>query len=151
MPYDVPHTIQHPYEQQNQIIITRKNSIPITKGSPKTFTGDVDIEFAIPQRANSHISGGLVTFHPKARTHWHTHPYGQLLIITAGKGYVQQWGKPIQSVSQGDIVWFPANVKHWHGATPDQSMSHYAIQEDKNGNVVQWMEPVTDKQYNNEK
>lgn len=65
MPYDVPHTIQHPYEQQNQIIITRKNSIPITKGSPKTFTGDVDIEFAIPQRANSHISGGLVTFHPK--------------------------------------------------------------------------------------
>jgi quercetin dioxygenase-like cupin family protein len=117
------------------------------KGPDATFTGDVDVEFSIPERGESRVSGGRVTFHPGARSHWHTHPCGQLLIITSGKGRVQPWGEPIQEVNPGDLVWFPAGVKHWHGAAPDSAMTHYAIQEESNGAVADWMEGVTDEQY----
>ncbi len=135
-------------ETMEGITITRKGSVKAMKGPETTFTGDVDVEFSIPRRGNSQLSGGLVTFHPGARSNWHSHPYGQLLIVTDGKGRVQEWGKPIQEVFPGDLVWFPAGVKHWHGAAPDSAMSHYSIQEEQDGKAADWMEPVSDEQYN---
>ncbi|MFV0456619.1 MAG: cupin domain-containing protein [Pseudomonas sp.] len=142
-------SIQNVSAVQNgdEISIIRKGTAQHIKGPAKTFTGDVDVEFSIPKHDKSRMSGGLVTFQPGARSHWHTHPFGQVLIITAGEGRVQQWGKPVQDVYPGDVVWFPAGVKHWHGASPTQSMSHYSIQEEKNGKVADWMEEVTDDQY----
>lgn len=130
------------------ITITRKGSVKAVSGPETTFTGEVDVEFSVPRRGDSKLSGGLVTFHPGARSNWHTHPYGQLLIITEGKGRVQEWGDAIQDVFPGDLVWFPAGVKHWHGAAPDTVMSHYSIQEERDGKAADWMEKVTDEQYN---
>jgi quercetin dioxygenase-like cupin family protein len=89
----------------------------------------------------------LVTFEPGARTAWHTHPFGQTLIVTAGSGWVQQEGKEKQEIHQGDVVYFFPNEKHWHGATNTTAMSHIAIQEKLNGSPVDWMEHVTDEQY----
>lgn len=132
----------------SNIIITRKNSVEPATGPESVFTGDVSVEFSVPRRGESRLSGGFVTFQPKARSNWHTHPYGQLLIIATGKGRVQEWGQPVQEVFSGDLVWFPAGVKHWHGAAPDQAMSHYAIQEEQDGQAANWMEKVTDAQYN---
>ena len=132
----------------NNIIITRKDSVEPATGPESVFTGDVSVAFSVPRRGESRLSGGFVTFQPKARSNWHTHPYGQLLIIAAGKGRVQEWGHPVQDVFPGDLVWFPAGVKHWHGAAPDQTMSHYAIQEEQDGQAANWMEKVTDEQYN---
>lgn len=94
-------------------------------------------------------SGGNVTFEPGARSNWHVHPVGQVLIITSGVGRTQEWGKPIREVRPGDVVICPAGVKHWHGAAPDSSMTHISICEEKEpGKVVKWMEKVTDEQYN---
>lgn len=132
----------------SSIVITRKGSVEAVKGPESTFTGEVSVEFSVPRRGESRLSGGLVTFRPKARSNWHTHPYGQLLIIVAGKGRVQEWGQPVQEVFPGDLVWFPAGVKHWHGAAPDQAMSHYAVQEELSGQAADWMEEVADEQYN---
>ena len=88
-----------------------------------------------------------MTFEPGARTAWHTHPLGQTLIVTSGLGRVQVWGGPIQEIRPGDVVWFPPGVKHWHGASPTTAMTHIAIQETLDGKVVEWMEHVTDEQY----
>lgn len=132
----------------SNIIITRKNSVAAATGPEAVFTGDVAVEFSVPRRGESRLSGGFVTFQPTARSNWHTHPYGQLLIIASGKGRVQEWGQPVQEVFPGDLVWFPAGVKHWHGAVPDQPMSHYAIQEEQDGQAANWLEKVTDEQYN---
>jgi 4-carboxymuconolactone decarboxylase len=96
----------------------------------------------------SHASGGSVTFEPGARTAWHTHPRGQILIVTAGVGRVQRWGDPIEEIQTGDVVRIPAGQKHWHGASPQASMTHIAISEHRDGTTVQWMEKVTDEQYN---
>jgi quercetin dioxygenase-like cupin family protein len=93
------------------------------------------------------VSGGQVTFEPGARTAWHTHPLGQTLIITAGFGWVQREGGPIEVVRPGDIVWFSPGLKHWHGATPTTAMTHIAIQEAVDGKAVDWMEKVSDEQY----
>lgn len=111
------------------------------------FTGNAHVDGLFPRGDRLGTSGGYVHFAPGARTNWHTHPAGQLLIITAGSGRVQQWGKPMQEVAQGDVVWFPAGVKHWHGATPNISMSHIAMAEYVDGKAVEWMEAVTDEQY----
>jgi 4-carboxymuconolactone decarboxylase len=121
---------------------------PIVAGSPKFFTGSVKVEQLFPVIVPSQVSGGIVTFAPGARSAWHTHPLGQVLIITAGTGRVQMEGSPIQVVHAGDVVIIPAHVKHWHGAAPDSSMSHIAIQDNLDGNAVDWLEPVTDQQYN---
>jgi len=83
----------------------------------------------------------------RARTAWHTHPLGQMLIVTSGRGRVQRWGGPIEEIRAGDVVWFEPDEKHWHGAAPDTAMTHIAIQEVKNGKVVDWMEHVTNEQY----
>jgi quercetin dioxygenase-like cupin family protein len=92
-------------------------------------------------------SGGQVTFRPGARSAWHTHPLGQILIVTDGVGWVQQWGGPVQVIRKGDVVWIPAGVKHWHGATPTTTMTHIALQEQLDGRAVDWLEKVTDEQY----
>jgi quercetin dioxygenase-like cupin family protein len=93
------------------------------------------------------VRGANVTFEPGARTAWHTHPLDQTLIVTFGLGWAQRWGGPIEEIRPGDIVWFSPGEKHWHGATPTTAMTHIAIQEALNGEVVDWMEHVTDEQY----
>ena len=127
----------------------RKNgSQPSAKGPAEYFTGTVRIDqlFKAPGPARS--SGAYVTFEPGARSNWHTHPLGQTLICTAGRGYVQSEGGSIRIIRPGDVVWCLPNEKHWHGASPSTAMTHIAIQEELNGKVVDWMEKVTDDQYN---
>lgn len=127
--------------------IRRSGSQPSGKGPPAYFTGTVRIDplFSPPDPAR--VAMALVTFEPAARTAWHTHPFGQTLIVTAGCGRVQREGGPIETVSPGDVVWFGAGEKHWHGAAPTTAMSHIAIQEKRDGSPVTWMEQVSDAQY----
>jgi quercetin dioxygenase-like cupin family protein len=127
--------------------ITRNGSQASTKGSEDYFTGTVRIDplFEAPDPARAR--GASVTFEPGARTAWHMHPLGQTLIVTAGFGRVQHWGGPIEEIRPGDVVWFPPGEKHWHGASPTTAMTHIAIQEAKNGKVVDWLEKVSDEQY----
>ncbi len=127
--------------------ITRAGSQASRKGPAEWFTGAVRIDplFQAPEPAR--IGGASVSFEPGARTAWHTHPLGQTLIVTAGLGWVQREGGPIEEVRLGDIVWFPPNLKHWHGATPTTAMTHIAIQESLDGKAVEWLEHVSDEQY----
>ena len=127
--------------------IKRVGSQASAKGSPEWFTGTVRVDplFQAPDPAL--VSGARVTFEPGARTAWHTHPLGQTLIVTAGRGWAQREGGPIEEIRPGDVVWFPPGEKHWHGATPTTAMTHIAIQEKLDGKVVDWMEQVTDEQY----
>jgi len=117
------------------------------KGSPENFTGEVSIDRRFQRDPPARVSGATVTFRPGARTAWHEHPLGQTLIVTAGNGWVQRAGAPRQTIRAGDVVWIPPGVKHWHGATTDSAMTHVAIAESLNGNVVAWMERVSDEQY----
>src|SRR5665213_2383887 len=128
--------------------ITRIGSQPSTKGPEDWFTGAVRIDPLFQPNESRRAAAASVTFDPGARTAWHTHPLGQTLIITAGCGLVQREGDTVEEVRPGDIVWFEANEKHWHGATSANGMSHIAIQENLNGKVVEWMEKVSDEQYN---
>jgi quercetin dioxygenase-like cupin family protein len=93
------------------------------------------------------VSGATVTFEPGARTAWHTHPLGQTLIVTAGAGYVQEWGQPVRDIRPGDTVWIAPGAKHWHGAASTTAMTHIAIAEVLDGKVVEWMEQVSAEQY----
>lgn len=127
--------------------IARNGSQPSTKGSAENFTGSVRIDPLFSARDPSRMAGGSVTFEPGARTAWHTHPLGQTLIVTAGSGYVQQWGRPIQEIRPGDVVQIPPRVKHWHGATATTAITHIALQEQLDGKNVDWMEQVSDDQY----
>ena len=117
------------------------------RGPAKYFTDAVRIDAPFQATAPARVGGATVTFEPGARTAWHTHPLGQTLIVTAGCGWVQREGGPIEEIRPGDIVWFPAGERHWHGATPTTAMTHIAIAEQLDGKVVQWMEHVTDEQY----
>jgi 4-carboxymuconolactone decarboxylase len=130
------------------LVITRGGSRAIEPGPEGNFTGDVRVERLFEAVDPSHSSGGFVTFAPGARTAWHSHPGGQILIVTAGTGRVQLWGQPIEEIRAGDVVQIPAEVKHWHGASPHASMTHLGITEQRNGTAVQWMEKVSDEQYN---
>ena len=127
--------------------IKRNGSQPSAKGPADWFTGTVRIDplFKAPHPAR--VSGSSVTFEPGARTAWHTHPLGQILIVTDGTGWIQQWKGPVEEIHKGDVIWIPPGVKHWHGATPTTAMTHIAIQEQLNGKAVEWMEKVTDEQY----
>jgi quercetin dioxygenase-like cupin family protein len=127
--------------------IKRSGSEASRKGPAEWFTGTVRIDplFQAPEPAR--VSGGHVTFEPGARTAWHTHPLGQTWIITSGLGWVQREGGPVEEVRPGDIVWFPPNEKHWHGASAATAMTHIAIQESLNGKNVDWLEKVSDEQY----
>ena len=127
--------------------ITRVGSLPSSKGPAEWFTGTVRIDPLIGVNPPARAFGASVTFEPGARTAWHTHPLGQILIISSGCGWVQQEGGAVEEVHPGDVVWFPPGVKHWHGATATTAMSHLAIQEELDGKAVEWMEHVSDSQY----
>ena len=127
--------------------ITRAGSAPSNKGPEDWFTGTVRVDPLFAAEAPGRVAGAHVTFEPGARTAWHTHPAGQTLVVTFGRGRVQREGGPVEEIRQGDIVWFPAGEKHWHGAAPDTAMSHMAIQEAIDGTTVTWMEKVTDADY----
>ncbi len=127
--------------------IKRSGTQPSQKGPAEYFTGTVRIDPLFQANAPSRTSGAYVTFEPCARSAWHTHPLGQLLIVTAGVGRVQRWGGPVEEIRAGDVVWTPPGVKHWHGASPTTAMTHLAVQEQLDGKVVEWMEKVTDEQY----
>lgn len=127
--------------------IKRAGSRPSGKGPADYFTGTVRID-PLNQPAEPARAGcAHVTFEPGARTAWHTHPFGQTLIVTAGCGWVQREGGPVEAIRPGDVVWFPPGEKHWHGATATTAMSHIAIQEALNGSPVTWMEKVSDADY----
>jgi quercetin dioxygenase-like cupin family protein len=127
--------------------IKRAGSQSSTKGPSDWFTGTVRIDPLFQPTAPARAAAASVTFEPGARTAWHTHPLGQTIIITAGVGWAQLQGEPIEEIRPGDIVWFPPGVKHWHGATPTTAMTHIAIQESFEGKVVDWLEKVSDDQY----
>lgn len=129
--------------------IVRKEELKTISGSDSIFTGKVTIQPLYPANNAMRSSGGSVTFEPGARSNWHIHPVGQVLIVTDGIGRTQEWGKPVQEIRAGDIVICPVGVKHWHGAAPESPMTHISICEEKEpGKVVEWMEKVTDDQYN---
>lgn len=127
--------------------IKRCGSRPSAKGPEEYFTGTVRVDPLFETTDPAGGRGASVTFEPGARTAWHSHPLGQTLVVTAGLGRVQKWGGPMEEIRPGDVVWFKPGEKHWHGASPTVAMAHIAIQEALNGKVVDWMEKVSDKQY----
>ena len=128
--------------------IKRAGSRPSTKGSADWFTGTVRLDPLFDSPEPARAAGASVTFEPGARTAWHTHPFGQTLIVISGVGRIQRWGGPVEEIRPGDVVWFAPDEKHWHGASPTTAMTHIAIQEKRDGKPVAWMEHVTDDQYN---
>lgn len=127
--------------------IKRSGSQPSAKGPPEYFSGTVRIDPLFLAPAPARVSGASVTFEPGARSAWHTHPLGQNLIVTSGFGLTQCWGKPVVKIRPGDVIWCPPGEKHWHGASPTTAMTHIAIQEALGGKVIDWMEKVTDEEY----
>jgi quercetin dioxygenase-like cupin family protein len=127
--------------------ITRSGTQPSAEGPSDWFTGAVRVDPLFSPADPARVAGALVTFEPGARTAWHTHPLGQTLLVTAGRGWAQRDGGPIEEIRPGDIVWFPPGEKHWHGACPTAGMSHIAIQEKQDGKTVDWLEHVSDAQY----
>src|SRR5947199_7826712 len=130
--------------------IQHSGSQPSGKGQPEYFTGQVRIDPLFPTSEPAHAAAASVTFEPGARTAWHTHPLGQHLIVTAGCGRAQRWGGPIEEIRPGDVISFLPGEKHWHGASPATAMAHIAVQEQLDGKAVEWLEHVTDEQYQGE-
>jgi quercetin dioxygenase-like cupin family protein len=126
----------------------RAGTQPSTKGNADWFTGTVRLDPLFQAPAPARVAGAMVTFEPGARTAWHTHPLGQTLIIIAGCGRAQREGGPIEEIRPGDVIWIPPNERHWHGASPSTAMTHIAIQESLEGRAVDWMEKVSDEEYN---
>jgi quercetin dioxygenase-like cupin family protein len=135
------------HQQNPSMDIKRSGSQPSTKGPADWFTGTVRIDPLFQAGAPARTSGASVTFEPGARTAWHTHPLGQTLVVTAGCGWVQREGGPIEEVHPGDVISFLPGEKHWHGAAPTTAMTHIAIHEQLDGKVVDWMEKVSDQEY----
>ncbi len=127
--------------------IKKAGSQAATEGSAEWFTGKVRVEALFPASAPGRVQGARVTFEPGARTVWHSHPLGQTLIVVSGRGLVQCWGGTVEAIHPGDVVSAPPGEKHWHGAEPDSSMTHLAIQETLDGKAVDWMERVSDDVY----
>ncbi len=127
--------------------IQRSGSQPSTQGPVDWFTGSVEIGQPFQAVEPARISGATVTFQPGARTAWHTHPLGQTLLVTAGRGWAQREGAPVVEIGPGDLVWFSPGEKHWHGATPSTAMTHVAIAEKLDGISVNWLEHVSNDQY----
>lgn len=127
--------------------IRRSGSQPSGKGTEDYFTGTVRIDPLFDAAHPARVFVASVTFEPGARTAWHTHPLGQTLIITAGRGWAQRWGGPVEEICPGDVVWFPPGEKHWHGAAPATAMTHIAIAEKLDGKTADWMEKVSDEEY----
>ena len=122
-------------------------SNPSGRGPSEYFTGSVRVDMLFQADATARVVGANVTFEPGARTAWHTHPLGQTLVVTAGCGWTQREGGPIQEIHPGDVVWFSPGERHWHGATATTGMTHLAIQEALDGKTVDWMDHVTDEEY----
>ncbi len=130
------------------VTVTHKGDQPSIKASAQYFTGSVRIEpLFLDAKAPSRVTAATVTLEPGARTAWHSPPLGQHLIVTDGIGWVQQEGGERQPIKPGDVVWIPPGMKHWHGATALDGMTHIAIQEALDGNNVTWMEHVSDEHY----
>ncbi|MEZ6874891.1 cupin domain-containing protein [Enterobacter sp. KBR-315C3_2022] len=127
--------------------IIRSGSLPSARGPEAWFTGTVRIDAPFQATEPAKVGGATVTFEPGARTAWHTHPLGQTLIVTRGRGWLQEWGKAAEPLNAGDIAWIEPGVKHWHGASAETAMTHIAIAESVNGSPVEWLEKVTDEQY----
>jgi quercetin dioxygenase-like cupin family protein len=128
--------------------IKRAGSKPSGKGQADYFTGTVRIDALIDAPAPARVVAASVTFEPGSRTAWHAHPLGQNLIVTFGCGRVQRWGGPVEEIRPGDVIWIPPGEKHWHGAAATTAMTHIAIQEQLEGKTAEWMEKVTDEEYN---
>ena len=127
--------------------VKRSGSQPSGKGPAEYFTGSVRVDPLFSPPAPARVLGASVTFEPRARTAWHTHPLGQTLIVTSGRGRAQTWDGPVEEIRPGDVIWIPPGEKHWHGAAATTAMTHIAIQEQLDGKAVDWMEPVTDEPY----
>lgn len=127
--------------------IVRAGEQASVAGPADYFTGRVRVDPLTAANATINTSTAYVTFEPGARSAWHTHPAGQYLVVTAGVGLTQEWGKPVQPLRAGDVVWCPPGVKHWHGAAPSTAMTHIAVTGSENGKNVSWMEQVSDAQY----
>jgi quercetin dioxygenase-like cupin family protein len=127
--------------------IKKIGSLSSQPGPADYFTGTVRIDSPFQADEPARVGGATVTFEPGARTAWHTHPLGQTLIVTAGCGWAQREGGPLEEIRPGDIIWFPLGEKHWHGATPTTAMTHIAIAEKQGGKSVEWMEKVSDADY----
>ncbi|POZ99579.1 cupin domain-containing protein [Pseudomonas sp. MWU12-2312b] len=134
-------------QETPMLTVTPNGSQPSMKGPADYFTGTVRVDAPFKGTEPAQVSGATVTFEPGARTAWHSHPLGQTLIVTAGSGWVQQAGQPVQSIKPGDTVWIPPQVRHWHGATSTTSMTHIAIAEVQDGKVVDWMDQVSADEY----
>ena len=128
--------------------IVRAGAQASQQGPAEFFTGRVRVDPVWPADAYINAAGGLVTFEPGARSAWHTHPIGQRLVVVSGVGLAQEWGKPVQVIRPGDVVSCPPGIKHWHGATPTTAMTHLAVTGTAGGRNVNWMEKVSDEQYN---
>ncbi|AXM39379.1 cupin [Xanthomonas oryzae pv. oryzae] len=135
-----------PGEAATPIKVNKACGAPSAVGSAEYFTGKVRIDAPFQADAPARVGGATVTVEPGARTAWHTHPLGQTLIVTAGAGRVQEWGKPAQQIRPGDIVWIPPGVKHWHGSNANVAMTHIAIAESQGGTPVTWLEQVSEAQ-----
>ena len=127
--------------------IKRCGTQPSGKGPAEYFTGSVRVDPLFTAPPPARVFGASVTFEPGARTAWHTHPLGQTLFVTAGCGRAQRWGGPIEEIRPGDVIWFPPGEKHWHGAGPATAITHIAIVEQLDGKSAEWMEKVSDEQY----
>lgn len=136
-----------PGAAQQRLDITRAENLSWRGAPADHFTGEVRVRSLFDTTASARASGAFVNFAPGGRSAWHTHPRGQVLIVTEGVGRVQVWGEPVQTIRAGDVVRIPAGAKHWHGASPNQAMTHIGVQEFSDGSVVQWAEQVTAAQY----
>ncbi|HXD42618.1 MAG TPA: cupin domain-containing protein [Ramlibacter sp.] len=134
-------------QAQLELKIARAGSQPPSQGPAGYFTGSVRVDPLFQAIEPGRTSGAYVSFEPGARSAWHTHPFGQTLVVTAGVGRVQRWGGAIEEIRPGDVVSIPPGVKHWHGAAPGTGMTHIAIQEHQDGKTVEWLEKVSDAQY----
>jgi quercetin dioxygenase-like cupin family protein len=131
----------------NEMKVISPTMLPSSEGPEEYFTGVVKVTPLVQGEGPSCLQCAAVKFTPGARSAWHTHPKGQLLVVTDGSGLIQEWGKPVRKINKGDVIWTPPGVKHWHGADQKSNMTHTAIQESLDGKVVDWMEKVTDDQY----
>ncbi|EAR07597.1 cupin domain-containing protein [Reinekea blandensis] len=134
-------------QDPNKQVHFKVGSLPSFKGPDDFFTGDVQVDLLFPPNETAHYSGAKVTFQPGARTAWHVHPAGQHLIVTSGVGLTATRDGAVHLFHEGDAIWCPADIDHWHGATEDGAMSHIALTGDLNGENVEWQEKVTDEQY----
>jgi quercetin dioxygenase-like cupin family protein len=133
--------------QTSKVEIRRSGSQPSTIGPAEYFTGSVRIDPLFEAKDPARVVAASVTFEPGAHTAWHSHPLGQILVVTAGCGLIQVGDGPVEEICSGDVIWTPPGERHWHGATPTTAMTHIAIQEQLNGTTANWMEKVSDEQY----